>query len=404
MSIRKRGNRYWYRFMWKGQWIEKSTRQGNAKIARQIEAAHKTALAKGEVGLFEQQPTPTLKDFCEDSFLPYIAVTFAKKPKTREYYEYGAKCLLGFEPLANKQLDHITNETIGKYVASRQALGNKVTTINRQLQVLRRMFNLAMNWKKVETRLEVVRMLPGERRRDRVLTPAEEVLYLSAARSSVMQKHSDPALLGDIDTILIDCGLRPEECFRLMPANLVDGAIEVHYGKTDSARRRIPMTPRVRAILDMRVERCCGSEWLFPAHTKSAHVEKSSLRKQHRTAVMEATRLLREQTGIETAQFQNFDLYCLRHTCLTRWAPHMDPWTLMRLAGHRDMATTTRYVHPEDETTQEAMKRAREFADRRAQEALDGARKVIVPSENRDKFRDTSPQGPHGSSASKEIN
>lgn len=39
-----------------------------------------------------------------------------------------------------------------------------------------------------------------------------------------------------------------------------------------------------------------------------------------------------------------FPLYTLRHTCLTRWAPHMDPWTLAYLAGHRDMSITKRYT------------------------------------------------------------
>jgi integrase len=52
---------------------------------------------------------------------------------------------------------------------------------------------------------------------------------------------------------LLDCGLRPEECFRLRPENVRDGVIEIQYGKTDNARRRIPITPRVRAILDMRL-------------------------------------------------------------------------------------------------------------------------------------------------------
>jgi hypothetical protein len=65
-----------------------------------MEAAHKTALAKGELGIIERQPAPTLKKFAEDSFLPYIASTFSKKPKTKEYYEYGARCLLAFEKLA----------------------------------------------------------------------------------------------------------------------------------------------------------------------------------------------------------------------------------------------------------------------------------------------------------------
>ena len=37
----------------------------------------------------------------------------------------------------------------------------------------------------------------------------------------------------------------------------------------------------------------------------------------------------------------------------------MDPWTLARLAGHRDMAITKRYIHPEDETIRAAIEKAR---------------------------------------------
>jgi len=55
-----------------------------------------------------------------------------------------------------------------------------------------------------------------------------------------------------------------------------------------------------------------------------------------------------------------FDLYTLRHTCLTRWAAHMDPYTLAYLAGHSDFSTTKRYVHPQAATVRSAMKRAHE--------------------------------------------
>ncbi len=47
MSIYKRGDVYWYKFMWKGQVIRESTKQGNDKVARQMEATHRTSLAKG---------------------------------------------------------------------------------------------------------------------------------------------------------------------------------------------------------------------------------------------------------------------------------------------------------------------------------------------------------------------
>ncbi len=56
-----------------------------------------------------------------------------------------------------------------------------------------------------------------------------------------------------------------------------------------------------------------------------------------------------------------FPLYTLRHTCLTRWAPHMDPWALAYLAGHRDMSITKRYVHPQQGTLREAIEKARVY-------------------------------------------
>ncbi len=72
----------------------------------------------------------------------------------------------------------------------------------------------------------------------------------------------------------------------------------------------------------------------------------------------EATAILRRQTAQQDVQFQVFELYTLRHTCLTRWAPHMDPWTLAYLAGHRDMHITGRYVHPQEQMVRAAMDRA----------------------------------------------
>ena len=35
MSIYKRGEVYWYKFMWQGKVVRESTKQGNDKVARQ---------------------------------------------------------------------------------------------------------------------------------------------------------------------------------------------------------------------------------------------------------------------------------------------------------------------------------------------------------------------------------
>src|SRR5271166_2368487 len=62
MSIFKRGNKYWYHFMFNGEHIQRSTKQGNPVKARQIEATYRSKLAMGEVGIEERKPAPMFAD------------------------------------------------------------------------------------------------------------------------------------------------------------------------------------------------------------------------------------------------------------------------------------------------------------------------------------------------------
>jgi len=179
-------------------------------------------------------------------------------------------------------------------------------------------------------------MIPKERHRERVLSSDEEAAYLAAA----------PPLLKDVASVLIDCALRPEEVFLLRWEPLRDRAVHILHGKTESARRTIPLSDRAAAAIESRRQGEQSSPWVFAAPTGSGHIEKSSLKKQHLKAVKES-------------KVPAFVLYELRHTCLTSWAEHMDPYTLAYLAGHSDFAMTKRYVHPQEETVRKAMEKAR---------------------------------------------
>ena len=143
-----------------------------------------------------------------------------------------------------------------------------------------------------------------------------------------------PCRLRDVTTILIDCTLRPEECFRLRWRNV-----------RDNARRSVPLTPRASALLEMR-RTGQRKDSVFPALTRTGHLEKTTLKKRHRKA-------------LKLAKVEAFTLYALRHSCLTSWAAHMDPCTPAYLDGRGDFATTKRYVHPHAETVRSAMERAR---------------------------------------------
>jgi integrase len=323
---------YWYKFMWQGKLVRESTKQGSDKIARNMESAHRTALAKGEVGIRDKAPAPTLAEFIDRRFEPWARATFETSSiKTwRDFYRVGIRAIKEYKEIAGLKLDEVTSEKAADFAAHRQAKGRKVSTVNSSLRVLRRILGLAVEWAVIETAPKI-KKLPGERQREHVVSYEEEAKYLASAAEPV----------GSVSTVLVDTGLRPEECFRLRWESITwsngrNGTFLVTHGKTAAARRIIPMTPRVRGILESR---WCQSRkptegWVWPAPTHSGHLEPSSIKKQHAKA-------------LKTSNVRPFVLYSLRHTFLTRLGESgCDAWTLARIAGHSSISISSRYVHP----------------------------------------------------------
>ena len=253
--------------------------------------------------------------------------------------------------MADARLDEITGELASEFAAHRLGKGMQVSTANNSLRVLRRILNLAVEWDVLDSAPKV-KVLSGEQRRERVIFPEEEARYLAAA----------PEPLASIASLLADTGMRPEECFRLRWDDVTwlngrNGVLLVTRGKTAAARRVIPMTARVRAILESRWD-ASGKPlegWVWPTPTRSGHVEPSSLRKQHaktfRTLAEEAAK--RNENPVRP-----FVLYSLRHTFLTRLGQSgCDVWTLARIAGHASITISSRYVHPSEDAVLDAISR-----------------------------------------------
>jgi integrase len=340
--IYKRGKTYWYKFMWQGRLVRESTKQGNDKVARQMESAHRTSLAKGEVGIREKKTVPTLAEFCAARIEPWARATFESAcPKNWTWYRTGIRALTGYKPLADARLNVITGELASDFAAQRLREGMAVATANNSLRVLRRILNLAVEWDVLDSAPKIS-VLAGERHRERVITAEEEAKYLAAA--------TEP--LASIASVLADTGMRPEECFRLRWEDVTwlngrNGVLLVTRGKTAAARRVIPMTPRVRAVLEARWNAARRPEegWAWPAKTHSGHVEPSSLRMRHRNALADSN-------------VRPFVLYSLRHTFLTRLGQSgCDVWTLARIAGHSSINISARYVHPSEDAVLDAISR-----------------------------------------------
>ena len=358
MSIFKRGNVYWYHFLFNGEHVQRSTKQGNPRTARKIEAAKRTALAMGEVGIEERKAAPMFSDVAK-RFLAHVEARHENKPQTVQFYTAKLTRLLEYPPIAGARLDRIDEGIIEGYVVARCATVGPAT-VNRELATLRRMLRLAHEWREIQ-RVPKIRLLSGERVRDFVLSRKQEEVYLAAC----------PQPLNDIAVLMLESGLRIGEALHLEWADItlapVNGArfgfLRVRDGKSKNARRIIPLTDRAAAMLKERrmaqeieaAKRRAEGKATYAivfvfANRDGEPYQGTSINHLHRAActpVIEGKRRV-----LFTADFV---LHSLRHTMLTRLGESgVDAFTIMRIAGHSSIVVSQRYIHP----TPEAMERA----------------------------------------------
>lgn len=289
---------------------------------------------EGEVGIREKRAAPILRDFLKNDFIPYVQTTHSAKALTVRYYVQGGDMLLKSE-MAGQRLDEITDQQAREF--ARRLATLSPSGINRGLRTLRRALNLAYEWGKLD-RPAKIKLATGERQRDRVLDEEEIEKYLTAC----------PQPWRDCATIILDEGFRPSEVFALNWAavSLNDdgtGLITIVDGKSRAARRTLPMTPRVHALLRAKHEAFDRpvDGWVFPSGSRVRHLNGDVAKDQHTKAL--------DVSGVKA-----FVPYTLRRTALTRLgaAAHGDVFALARIAGHSSIAITQRYIHPQAEAIQ----------------------------------------------------
>ncbi len=338
MATYKRGGVYWFGFVWQGERVQRSTHQHSRRVAEQIEAAHRTALAKGEVGLIQRKRAPILQHFAQ-RFIDFVQTRSSAKPATVSFYSQKLARLLDYKPFAKARLDHIDEGLIEAYVQHRR---QKVcpASVNRELATLRRLLRLAQEWKVID-RVPRIHLLPGERTRDFVLSADQEQEYLMAA----------PFPLKDAAVLMLDTGLRSGEALGLQwpdihltgPNGAKFGYLEVKEGKSRSASRKLPLTGRVCSML-LRHPRV--STWLFTNERMDGPLSRFTLEGQH------------ARTRKALSLHADFVLHSLRHTFGTRLGEEgVDVFTLMKIMGHSTVEMTRRYVHPTPEIVTRAFER-----------------------------------------------
>jgi integrase len=342
VAIYKRGGVYWFHFIFDGRHIQKSTKTKNKAAAREIEAAYRVKLAKGEVGIEERPPAPEFKTAMKD-FLAWSKFEHSAKPNTHRRYTTSSKALLRY--FKDTPLDRITSDSVEDFKRWRLKQKGERTnkklrpaTVNRELACLKILFN---RFKRIVPLNPVsdVKFLAEDNEQMRVLTPDEEKTYLLAA--------SQP--LRDIATLMVETGMRPEEVCRIRRENvhLEHGYLFNPYGKTKASKRKVPLSEKAVQLLVRRLEKAKGV-YLFRGRgvgdAPVLHVNRA-----HTSAV-------------ERSKVLPFRLYDLRHTWATRAAMSgVDIVTLAAMLGHSKLAMVTRYCHPTEQHQFEAMQKVQNF-------------------------------------------
>jgi integrase len=331
MAVRKRGNKWHYDFM-----IDDVRYRGAIKTARtkrQAEDAERKKIEEVHEGEYGKPKGKTrLMDFVTEDFLPWSK----KNKKSWRDDVYRTKPIIEF--FKDKTFREITPSLVEKYrdqrhdSISKRGTRRNVATVNRELQLLSRIFTLAME--KKETRSNPcaeVDLLKGEVKRTRHLFYGEKQRLLDAL-SNPRRSHVLMAVELDLNT-----GLRRGELLslRVEDVDFYRNLVRVD-GKTGP--REVPINARAREILASLVEQARQNDWKYLFTNPKTGTRYKDLKKAFHSALREA--------GIEGFRFHD-----LRHTFGTRAGddPQVNIPALAEVMGHKNWRTTMRYTHATDE-------------------------------------------------------
>jgi len=357
-----RTNFWHYEFVLNGKRYHKSTKMTNEREALKIANAAFTALVKGEAGIGEPKSVPTLRAFRED-FITAVQAEKQDKPKTVQFYTYSFDSLLKYEPLAEARLDRIDERLVQRFTVWALARTCErdeertcsVATVNRWRATLRKALRMARRWKVIQTMPEIPR-LKGERERSFVFTEALRKKYDELA----------PEPLNSFVQFSCEVGICEGEIIELLKADVhitlkADewghyGYLQIRQGKTEFRKRSLPITARAKDIL---------VTWM--AKSKSDLV----FTREDRISAISAFTLIQQQERMRNLLNLPWDacVHSARHTALTNLGlTGVDAFTLQRAAGHANITTTRKYVHPTPATMKDAFQKKvrNERRDRRA--------------------------------------
>ena len=319
---------YWYYRLWhNGREIKRSVGEAGIVTKTQAKRVMEETKRRLRLGKFDISDAriPTLGEF-QPHFIRHQRDVALNRSWARD--EYGLKHFVS--KFGSKNLTHITPGDIDDYKQMRLE-EVKPGTVKRELEIIRRLFNLAKRDKKCfgDNPVTESGMVRVENQVMRILSYEEEEKLL---------KHS-PAHLKPIIMTALNTGMRKGELLTLTwdAVDFHNNIITIHAQHSKSRKtKKIPInSPLRKALLEQKLV-TQGSGYVFLTPNGGPYKHQNCLKRAFHTACKNA--------GTKGLRFHD-----LRHTAATRMVESgANIVAVSRILGHADLKTTMRYVHPDD--------------------------------------------------------
>lgn len=327
-SIFKHGSSWWIAFYNHGKQVKERVGPIGLVTKGQAEQALKARMGEivqGKFSLEKFRKTISLGKLAE-KYLQWIQEN--QKGFKRE--EIATKLFLGF--IGDKGISEITSWYIEQYKSQRKQDGIKPSTINRELTVLRSMFNRAIDWEDAITNpvkgvKKAKPLKADEYEREPKYIPAEVFDKISSA--------AYPNLRAFI-TVARHTGMRAGEILKLLWEDINFEREQIYIRDTKNFTQRIvPINAEVRETLSSLPR---DNNRVFK------YMNKDTVGNTWRKA-------------LKRARISGYRVHDMRHSFITDLVTKgVDPYTVMEITGHKDTRMLKRYSHPTEEHKRNAVK------------------------------------------------
>ncbi len=329
--VGKKGTAWYADYSLEGRRIRK--RLGRSKRLAQLALADiEIKLERKELGFAAKDRR--LSDFIEE----YL--NYAKGNKAEQSYQRDELTLRHFTGFIKAdKLSAITATKLEAYKTHRREMGAKPSTLNRELNTIKAMFNKAVAW-------NALAQNPAKSVQ-KFKEPRRQVRFLSKEEIHQLLKAADPRLQHIIE-ILLHTGLRRAELIHLTWGDIdfknrvLSVQSKEDWHPKDYEARHIPMTPRLAEILESLPRN--GDSFVFP-------------NKEGRPLAPDV--LTHDFLKfVRRCAIKHASLHTLRHTFASHLVmSHVDLYTVQKLLGHSSIKTTEIYAHLAPDYLRSAMEK-----------------------------------------------